>query len=276
MNIPGPSTSSIRRILLALDASASGIAALEAAVAFASRMEAELLGLFVEDINLLRLAALPFAREVSFLSASTRRLGGAEMERALRAQATLAEAALIAAAERKGVNCSFRVVRGEVTAELIAAAHEVDLVAIAITTRRGDRRSASMVHGIVGTAPGSLLLLPPNAQIRPPVMVIYDGSAASVKALSVAQRLAHMDDGMLTLLISGNAAHVRQDVAKRLAGSGLVVRFHVLSDLDITELVQCIRKETRGTLVLGGSLPLKGGTLQQLLERIDCAVLLVR
>jgi nucleotide-binding universal stress UspA family protein len=275
VNTPATSTSSIRRILVALDASASGMAALEATAAFASRMEAQLLGLFVEDINLLRLAALPFAREVSFLSARTRRLGGAEMERALRAQAALAQAALIAAAEREGVNCSFRVVRGEMIAELLAAAHEADLVAIGVT-RPGDRRAASTVHGMVGTAPGSLLLLPADARIRPPVMAIYDGSAASMKALVVAQRLAQMDGGMLTLLISGGAAHVRQEVAEQLAGSGLVVRYHALSDLDIPELVQSIRKEAVGTLVLGGDIGLKRGTLQHFLERIDCAVLLVR
>ena len=122
----------------------------------------------------------------------------------------------------------------------------------------------------------ALLLLPPDTQIRSPVMVIYDGSAASVNALAVAQRLAQMDSGMLTLLISGSVARMRQEVAERLAGSGLVVRYHVLSDLDITELVQSIRKETGGTLVLGGDVALKGGTLQHLLERIDCAVLLVR
>jgi nucleotide-binding universal stress UspA family protein len=275
VNTPAPTTSSIRRILIAVDVSASGIAALEAVVAFASRMEAELLGLFIEDINLLRLAALPFAREVSFLSARTRRLGGAEMERALRAQAALAEAALIAAAQREGVSCSFRVVRGEVTAELLAAAHEVDLVAIGMT-RAGKRHAGSTMRGILGTAPGSLLLLPPDTQIRSPVMVIYDGSAASVNALAVAQRLAQMDSGMLTLLISGSAARMRQEVAERLAGSGLVVRYHVLSELDIIELVQSIRKEGGGTLVLGGDVALKGGTLQHLLERIDCTVLLVR
>ena len=49
-----------RRILVALDASAHSHAALAAAVALAARLHAEIEGLFVEDINLLRLAELPF------------------------------------------------------------------------------------------------------------------------------------------------------------------------------------------------------------------------
>ncbi len=92
----------------------------------------------------------------------------------------------------------------------------------------------------------------------------------------MAQRLAKMDDGRLTLLISGGAARLRQEAGERLAGSGLVVRYHVLSDLDMTQLVQCIRGQTGGTLVLDGNLSLKGGTLPQLLEQLDCAALLVR
>ncbi|MGB7837261.1 MAG: universal stress protein, partial [Terrimicrobiaceae bacterium] len=59
----------IRRILVALDASAHSRAALEAACELALGLDAELSGLFVEDINLLRLAQLPFASEISYPSA---------------------------------------------------------------------------------------------------------------------------------------------------------------------------------------------------------------
>ena len=55
-----------RRIVVALDASSHSHAALAAAVALAGRLQAELQGIFVEDVNLLRLAELPFAREVRF------------------------------------------------------------------------------------------------------------------------------------------------------------------------------------------------------------------
>ena len=60
------SNGSIKRILVALDASAANRTALQTAALLASELQAELQALFVEDINLLRLAELPFAREVVF------------------------------------------------------------------------------------------------------------------------------------------------------------------------------------------------------------------
>ena len=56
-----PTERGLARILVALDASASGRAALAGAAALAAELQAELLGLFVEDANLLRLASLPFS-----------------------------------------------------------------------------------------------------------------------------------------------------------------------------------------------------------------------
>ena len=267
--------SPIRRILIALDASASGLAALETAVALASRMEAELLGLFVEDINLLRFAALPFAREVSYFSARTRRLDSGEMERALRAQASRAGAALIEAAERQRVRCSFRVVRGEVTTQLLAAAHDIDLVALGMA-RRQFRRISSTVREIVNAGQSSVLLLPPDAQIRTPVVVVYDGSPASVRTLSVARHLAQRQDNILTVLTTAKTEDQKAGAAKQLEGSRLAVRYRSLPDVDIAGVAQGARQVAAGTLILCASLYLKEGTLEDLLERLDCAVLLVR
>lgn len=267
--------SPIRRILIALDASTSDIAALETAVALASRMEAELLGLFVEDINLLRFAALPFAREVSFFPARTRRLDSGEMERALRAQASRAEAVLIEAAARQRVRCSFRVVRGEVTTQLLAAAQDIDLVALGMTHRQF-RRISSTVREIVNAAQSSVLLLSPDGQIRAPVVVVYDGSPASAMALSVARYLAQMQENILTVLTTGKTEEQKAEVAEQLEGSGLTVRYRSLPDVDIAGVARGARQEAAGTLVLCASLSLKEGTLEDLLERLDCTVLLVR
>ena len=58
----------VKRILIALDPSRRGQSALQAAAHLAAGTGAELAGLFVEDINLLRLAGLPFARELGMLA----------------------------------------------------------------------------------------------------------------------------------------------------------------------------------------------------------------
>ncbi|HEY5682110.1 MAG TPA: universal stress protein [Sulfuricaulis sp.] len=267
--------SPIRRILMAMDASVSGMAALESALALASQMEAEVLGLFVEDANLLRFAELPFAREVNLFSARTRRLDSGEMERTLRAQASRAEAALIEAAARQRVRCSFRVVRGDVTTQLLAASRDIDLVALGIT-RQQFRRISPTVRAIVSAAQSSVLLLPADAQVRTPVAVVYDGSPASVRALSVARYLSQMQDSILIVLTTGKTGDPRAEIADQLEGGGLTVRYSFLPEVDIAGVVQDAQQEAAGTLILCASLCLKEGTLEELLEQLDCTVLLVR
>lgn len=66
----------------------------EAAARLARELQAEFLGLFVEDVELLRFASLPFAREVGLASASLLTMNLAALERQMRAQAQRLEAAL--------------------------------------------------------------------------------------------------------------------------------------------------------------------------------------
>jgi hypothetical protein len=70
----------------------------EAASEMAGRIKAELLGLFVEDNNLLRLAGLPSAREVGIPSTISRKLDIVAMERASKVAATQTRQAIITAA----------------------------------------------------------------------------------------------------------------------------------------------------------------------------------
>jgi hypothetical protein len=118
----------LQRIVVALDTGPRARAALEAAAELAARMQAELVGLFVEDVELLHFAGLPFAREVGYPSASLRPLDVAAMERALRAAAEEVQRTLAAVAARGPLSWSFRTARGAVPAELRAAAAEGGIV----------------------------------------------------------------------------------------------------------------------------------------------------
>jgi len=110
-----------RRIVLGLDAG-TPMRDLEAAAALAARTGAELVGLFVENPELLQFAALPFAREIGGASAARRGLDVASVERSLRALALEAERMLAGTAGRSAVRWSFRVARGVLVEVLLAAA----------------------------------------------------------------------------------------------------------------------------------------------------------
>lgn len=118
-------------MIVGLDAATpSSRALLEAAAGLADRMEAELVGLFVENVDLLHLAGLPFTREVGFPSATSRELDVERMERALRAVARDAHRMLASVAERAPRRWSFRVTRGVLVTELLSAVAEGDLVLV--------------------------------------------------------------------------------------------------------------------------------------------------
>ena len=121
---------SVRRVLVAIEPATGGTALLDAAVDFAKRIEAELEGLFVEDIDLMRLAELPFAHALSLPTGMPQALDLAALEDEFRALAAGAQRALEARAQEMNVRCSFRVVRGRLEAEVQAAAGATDLIVL--------------------------------------------------------------------------------------------------------------------------------------------------
>ena len=118
----------IARIVVGLEPARRSRATLAAAARIAARMEAELVGVFVEDADLLHLAGMPFAREVGYPSAAERALDTSIMERSMRALADETRRALAAIAEPALLRWSFRVARGSIASELLAGAGETDLI----------------------------------------------------------------------------------------------------------------------------------------------------
>lgn len=173
----------IARVLVPLAASAQCREALETGAGLAAAVGAQLEGLFIEDANLARLSALPFAREVESLTATLRQLPLAAVERAFRVEAALLSRLLARLAETARVECSFEVTRGQWLAEI--AARDADLTVLAGFARgpsagRARRRS---------------------------VAVLFDASAAAQRGLVAATRLARaVDSELLILLPQGRAA----------------------------------------------------------------------
>jgi nucleotide-binding universal stress UspA family protein len=112
-----------RRIVVGLDPRTRE-RELEAAAAFAGQLGAELAGLFIEDVDLLRFAALPFAHEIGVASAARLKLDVDALERSMRGFAVAAARMLESTAGQVAIPWSFRVVRGDTTRELLRAAAE--------------------------------------------------------------------------------------------------------------------------------------------------------
>jgi nucleotide-binding universal stress UspA family protein len=271
----------LRRILVALDSSRESLDALEAAVRVAARMQAELTGLFVEDVDLINLAALPFAREIALSGSGGRKLDPVTVEKAWKSQAAAARRALENAARQASLRWSFRVARGRVEHEVVAACGEADLVALGKAIRPLTRRArlGSTARAVTAGAPTAVLLAggPAPASHSSRVMVSYDGSACSKRALALAVRLARNDGGDLAvfLLPGGHDRDtLQQEVVARTAEQGLTLSFRAVEPAD---LASAFRLEHGGLLVLGADcLPVDADSLAGLVEAANCPVLLIR
>jgi nucleotide-binding universal stress UspA family protein len=279
----GSDDAPIERILVALDTSASARAALQAAVSLAAQLRAELLGLFVEDANLLRLASLPFAREAHAGPTAERALDEPAMARGLRAEAEQLRRSLASEAERLRLRWSFQVARGSVSRELLSAAEQVDLIVMGTRGRspRTGPELGSTARAAVRAAPRSVALLQQGERVGRPVVVVYDGSATADRALELGVALARTDDQQLEVLVQEPDARAaearRQALEARLLQRGLAAHARTLVTAGSEGLTRAARAAGGRILVLPADHPLCDEQgIAALLARTGCPVVIAR
>ena len=163
------SAKTVGRVLMAVDASLQNYDALEAAAEFAAHLQAHLEALFVEDINLFKLAELPFAKELDRSSGIMRPLDPDSVNRKLRADAQRFERRLSEESVKRRISVSMRVVRGHFAVAALEIAGKGDVVF--------EQNVASLSR---------TSRLPRAGALRQPIWVFYDGSKTTERALALA------------------------------------------------------------------------------------------
>jgi hypothetical protein len=97
---------------------------IETLAAHARLLDAEVIGLFIEDTDMLHFAAMPFAREIGVASARKRSVDVEAVERYMAARAAELRAALGQVLDHASVAWTFRIARGTVVDQLVAAGAE--------------------------------------------------------------------------------------------------------------------------------------------------------
>jgi nucleotide-binding universal stress UspA family protein len=274
----------IHRILIALDASPHSEAALNEAVQLAAHFDAELRGLFVEDVNLLRSADLPMAREVRSFVLPAQAMNRGRIRHQLRRQAERAQQLIQAASRHADVKYSFDVVRGRVTRTLLEAAADADLIALGKTSsvRSSRRKLGSTAQRVLRDASQSVLVLRETTRPNQSIMVYYDGTDAAESALKLAVALARMTPPRpLMVLLPANDADETQRlhdaVTEQCGPTGPNLRIHPLTKIEAARLATVASMEEHGLVVLpAGAPPFEDANLQQFLYDLDRPVLVVR
>jgi nucleotide-binding universal stress UspA family protein len=169
-----------------------------------------------------------------------------------------------------------------VTASILAAALEADLLAMGRIGRPISSRShlGSSARAAMGGTGGSVLVMKQGGHLHYPVLVTFDGSAAARQALKAAAQLAQSGSANLNVLLLGKVEErpdLEQEAAALLEKMGVNISFHGMADMSVAKLVAMIETADDCVLVLGGDNPLlEADNIQELLDRTDCPVMLVR
>jgi nucleotide-binding universal stress UspA family protein len=279
---PSMNTRMIRSIAVAIDCSPHSKAALEAAAEMAARLNAELIGIFVEDINLLHMAGLPFAEEVRLYSTSTVKLDTEQLERLFRLQARQAREMLQHIAEARALRHSFRVLRGMVPEQLMLAAPEADILVLGRIGRSPSccKGVGSTARRVVSEASMSVMLMRPGITAADgPLLLLYDGSEAAKRALGTALEIAGPSSTLHLLVTDANPEaeeRYKLEVEEMARPSGIDVESHHLPFTDGETLARFIRMIDSGLVVIGEGMNLPDESIRELIEEIDYPVLVVR
>ncbi len=272
----------IRRLVVLADASPRSRAALEAAADLASRHGAELVGLFVEDEDLLRIARMPFAREVGSTSATTRPMDPRQMERLLRAQAGEIRRFLASLENRFALRCSLRVARGQAVAEVLAVAGPEDLLVV-------QRRGWAALRGGPGAIarrlveePRLTVMVLPGSQPRAtqPVLALFEDRETGPRSLEVASFLARSDSRGLTVLLPPQAEGAGEELSRAasrwLDRHGLVAEIQQASGPLAATLAQTARRTRAQAVVVHRQSPILADEVgRRLLEALDTPLVVV-
>lgn len=176
-----------RRILVAIDTAPHESTVLEAATELARELRAELHGLFIEDINLFRLAGLPFAREIDYSSGTSRPLDTEAIERALRHRAEGVRQAIADAAQRLSLHWSFRTSRGSFAQTMLTESLEADLLLV------GREKTSPTARATAH---------------RGPIMMIDDDARSRERLFETTKRLARQHADTIVVLLARESADV--------------------------------------------------------------------
>jgi hypothetical protein len=191
------------RVVVAVGSNSPDPPTLAAAAQLAQVVGGELAALFVEDVDLLRLAELPVAFEISATLPTPRPFAASDLERGFKIQAEELRRALAEVAGVLQLEFTFDVVRGKTAAALFDASAERDLVVLAGAAARALRHHAPprvVRHALRAAVAGV------KSRRVQPVAAALQSSVCAPRVLAVAHALARESGAALLVLLNARDA----------------------------------------------------------------------
>lgn len=181
------------RVLALLDASRQSLAALSAAVALADDVRAELVALFVEDLDLIQCAGFPFSCEVGASTGLARPLSRSDLEASLSRQFQRVAQAVEAAVAGRELRHRLQVSRGQVVSEALAQAAPGDVLVLgkAGLSARWGVRLGSTSHRLILEAPCTVIIWDERHPPAPGPLRYFRGQAPRLPWGESLEEVAH-------------------------------------------------------------------------------------
>lgn len=256
----------VKRILVALDASPSCIVSLDMAAVLAAHMRAQLETLFVEDVGLFRLAALPFAAELDRASGEARSMNEAGIQSALHLHVERLKRRLDWFSEHKKIQYHLRTVRGDYFTEALQADSDILFM---ITSKR-----VSMTETTDFSRPEKLR---PVRRSRAPVYTLYYGKDQSDISLKVGADIANLLGTELVIILppeSQETLEKVQNTVKALVDHRINLKFRVAQSDFASTMIELARSDC-GLLVLPKHAEEIGSNQKRALQLLQCPLVMV-
>ena len=272
-------TQEIKRVVVQLDAASETDTAIDTAARLAARWRVPLHGVFIEDEELIDLAGLPFARQVT-LGRGPEPLTKDHVEDHFRAFAERARRDVAAAADQHDVNWSFETVRGPLAPDVLGGEDDF-IVAGAASRPIGEHfRIASRWQSWMAIVARPFLLAKCQWESGGSVFTLLrHRDPTSARTLDIAAQIAGFRSGSLT--VAGGPGLAGSDdftawVSELLEGHSLRLQTESAATEPAALRQRIIELDCR-LLVLEaseqGALP---DELRELVEQLACDVLIIR
>ena len=211
---------SIERIAIAFRAPGAERDAVDTATTLAKGFHAEVSGVFIEDLEMLRAAQLPIALELCRTTNLIRPVISSEIELALNSSAAAARRIVSDTAQKIGTKWTFSIVRQHIASAILELAKATDVTVYAIETLVPQRPRSVKTSSTM-----------PSLQ-RETIVVFLDHSAASKRALTIAKALSETLHMPITPIIIATNTADSEKIYKILEDKDASLTRHV-------ELLQC-------------------------------------
>lgn len=256
--------------------------ALQAAIRVAQAFGSEIEGLYVEDRQLIDLAAFSFVRETTPSGGATRTLAREAMERDVRALGRSRQSEVAAAASRAGVGCRGRSVCDEPMRALALACAESgpwNMVALSEPVQAGAGPEIAEIFAGVGDMTGIVLVGPAARLDAGPVVVAVEQVERLQPTLRAAARLAAVQGGEIRMLLVGIepelVAWMEVEARQMVQGDPVrIVAVQLASDGDSAR--RMLAASAAGFVIAGFGGLVAPADHEPLTESLECPLLLVR